>query len=550
VSSLQTPDALPSVPISPLSPMSAPEARHNRAVGIVGLAVMFSRVLGLVREQLLAGLFGAGIGTDAFYAAFRAPNLLRDLFAEGALSTAFITTFSKKIEIEGDAAAWKLANKMATLLVVFMSGVTILGIALSPQLIDVLAPGFRSVPGKFELTVTLTRIMYPFILLVSLSALVMGMLNAKHVFGAPALASSFFNLGSIIGGVGLGWWLDPHFGRRALYGIAFGTLIGGLLQLASQLPAVYRAGYRFVADFRWRDEGVRTILRLMGPAVIAASAVQINVAVNGCFASFQANGAVTWLNNSFRLMQLPLGIFGVAIATVTLPSVSKSAARGNSAEFSNTLARALRLAFFLTIPSAVGLICLGGPIISLIYQHGRYTAFSAAQTGATLQCYAIGLVAYAGIKVLAPAFYALDARTTPMTCSFISIGINLVLNGIFTYWLNWGPRGLAFSTSVTAIVNFTLLYVLMRRLTGRLETRLLVPTLAKLTVAAAFLAAVCVLGRVYLMRDFYHFTFGHRCASLLGTIAVAGPVFFAACYTLRLGEMHEVVAIFSRKLRR
>jgi putative peptidoglycan lipid II flippase len=530
--------------------MSAPEARHNRAVGVVGLAVMFSRVLGLAREQLLAGLFGAGIGTDAFYAAFRAPNLLRDLFAEGALSTAFITTFSKKIEMEGDASAWKLANKMATLLVIFMSVVTLLGIALSPQLIDVLAPGFRAVPGKFELTVTLTRIMYPFILLVSLSALVMGMLNAKHVFGAPALASSFFNLGSIVGGVGLGWWLDPHFGRRALYGIAFGTLFGGLLQLASQLPAVYKAGYRFVADFDWRDEGVRTILRLMGPAVIAASAVQINVAVNGCFASYQANGAVTWLNNSFRLMQLPLGIFGVAIATVTLPRVSKSAARGNSAEFSNTLARALRLAFFLTIPSAVGLICLGGPIISLIYQHGRYTAFSAEQTGAALQCYAIGLAAYAGIKVLAPAFYALDARTTPMTCSFISIGINLLLNGIFTYWLNWGPRGLAFSTSVTAIVNFTLLYILMRRLTGRLETRLLIPTLAKLTVAAALLATVCVLGRLYLMHDFYHFTFGHRCVSLLSTIGMGGLVFFAACYTLRLGEMQEAVAIFSRKFRR
>jgi putative peptidoglycan lipid II flippase len=530
--------------------MSAQEASSGRAVGVVGLAVMVSRVLGLVREQLLAGLFGASVGTDAFYAAFRAPNLLRDLFAEGALSTAFITTFSKKIQIEGDAAAWKLANKMATLLVIFMSAVTLLGIALSPQLIDVLAPGFRSIPGKFELTVSLTRVMYPFILLVSLSALVMGMLNAKHVFGAPAMASSFFNLGSIVGGVGLGWWLDPHFGRRALFGIAFGTLIGGLLQLASQLPAVYRAGYRFRPDFAWRDEGVRTILRLMGPAVIAASAVQVNVAVNGCFASFQANGAVTWLNNSFRLMQLPLGIFGVAVATVTLPLVSKSAARGDNAAFRSTLARALRLAFFLTIPSAVGLVCLGGPIISLIYQHGRYTAFSAEQTGATLQCYAIGLVAYAGIKVLAPAFYALDARTTPMTCSFISIGINVLLNGIFTYALNWGPRGLALSTSLTAIVNFSLLYVLMRRRTGQLETSLMVRTLARLAAASGLLALVCLLGRHYLMTGFYQFTFGHRCVSLLGTIGAGGAVFFAACYLLRLSEMHEATAIFARKFSR
>jgi putative peptidoglycan lipid II flippase len=550
VSSLPTTAALPSTPPSPVPPLTAQAARSGRAVGIVGLAVMFSRVLGLVREQLLAGLFGAGIGTDAFYAAFRAPNLLRDLFAEGALSTAFITTFSKKIEIEGDASAWKLANKMATLLVVFMSAITVLGIVFSPLLIDVLAPGFRSIPGKFELTVSLTRIMYPFILLVSLSALVMGMLNAKHVFGAPAMASSFFNLGSIVGGVGLGWWLDPHFGRRALFGIAIGTLIGGLLQLTSQLPAVFRAGYRFRPDFGWRDDGVRTILRLMGPAVIAASAVQINVAVNGCFASFLKNGAVTWLNNSFRLMQLPLGIFGVAIATVTLPLVSKSAARGDKAAFRATLARALRLAFFLTIPSAVGLVCLGGPIISLIYQHGRYTAFSAEQTGATLQCYAIGLVAYAGIKVLAPAFYALDARTTPMNCSFISIGINVLLNGVFTYWLGWGPRGLALSTSLTAIVNFGLLYVLMRRLTGKLETRLMIPTLAKLALAGAALAMVCLLGRSYLLAGFYHFTFGHRCWSLLATIGAGGLVFFAACYVLRLSEMQEAVEIFSRKFSR
>ena len=558
VSSLPTTEALPQTPPSPpaqQSPLPPPrlaarEARSGRAVGIVGLAVMFSRVLGLVREQLLAGLFGAGIGTDAFYAAFRAPNLLRDLFAEGALSTAFITTFSKKIEIEGDDSAWRLANKMATLLVVFMSAITVLGILFSPLLIDVLAPGFRSVPGKFELTVSLTRIMYPFILLVSLSALVMGMLNAKHVFGAPAMASSFFNLGSIIGGVGLGWWLDPHFGRRALFGIAVGTLIGGLLQLMSQLPAAFRAGYRFRPDFAWRDDGVRTILRLMGPAVIAASAVQVNVAVNGCFASFLKNGAVTWLNNSFRLMQLPLGIFGVAIATVTLPLVSKSAARGDQTAFRATLARALRLAFFLTIPSAIGLICLGGPIISLIYQHGRYTAFSAEQTGATLQYYAIGLVAYAGIKVLAPAFYALDARTTPMNCSFISIGINVLLNGIFTVWLGWGSRGLAFSTSLTAIVNFGLLYVLMRRLTGQLETRLMIPTLAKLAVAGAGLAAVCLLGRSYLLAGFYHFTFGHRCWSLLVTIGAGGLVFFAACYVLRLSEMQEAVVIFSRKFHR
>ena len=206
-------------------------AGSNRATGIVGLAVMCSRVLGLAREQILAALFGAGTYTDAFTAAFRAPNLLRDLFAEGALSTAFITTFSKKIQVQGDDSAWRLANKMATLTLVFMTGVVLLGVLVSPLLTELLSGGFHSVPGKFDLTVSLTREMFPFILLVSLAALAMGMLNAKHVFGPPAMASSFFNLGSIVGGVSIGWWMDHRFGMRSLYGLACGTLRGGLLQL-------------------------------------------------------------------------------------------------------------------------------------------------------------------------------------------------------------------------------------------------------------------------------------------------------------------------------
>ena len=526
----------------------------TRAAGVVGLAVMCSRVLGLARDQIFAGLFGAGTGTDAFLTAFRAPNLLRDLFAEGALSTAFVTTFSKKIQLEGDRAAWRLANKMATLTVIFMSLVTILGIVLAPQLIEILGGGFHAVPGKFELTVHLTRIMYPFILLVSLSALAMGMLNAKHIFAAPALASSFFNLGSIVGGVGLGYWLDPHFDirhiDRALVGMAGGTLLGGFLQFAVQTPSLRRAGYRFRPDFLWRDEGVRAILRLMGPAVIAASAVQINVMVNASFASHQGNGAVTWLNNAFRLMQLPLGVFGVAIATVTLPLVSKSAALGNDAAFRATLARALRLAFFLTIPSAIGLMCLGGPIISLLYQHGRFNAEAARQTGAALQYYAIGLAAYSGIKVLAPAFYALDLRKTPMMVSFIAIAINFVLNSVFTHWLGWGHRGLAFSTSLTAMVNFSLLYLLMQRRMGRLETRQMASTLGKLAVAGALLALVCLVGERYAMPDFYHLGFGHKCVALFGVIGAGAVVFFAACYALRLEEMQEAVGIFGRRLRR
>ena len=255
--------------------VSAPgnERLNTRAAGIVGLAVLGSRVLGLAREQIFAALFGGGRVMDAFTIAFRTPNLLRDLFAEGALSTAFVTTFSKTHAVQGDAAAFRLANKVATLALVVLAAITITGILIAPWLIALLAPGFD--PAKAQLTVTLARIMYPFILLVSLAALVMGMLNARNVFGIPAAASSFFNVGSIAGGVLIGWWLDPHFGPKAVLGLAFGTLIGGAFQLIVQLPALHRLGFAFRPDFRWKDAGVSAILRLMGPSVIASSSTQV-----------------------------------------------------------------------------------------------------------------------------------------------------------------------------------------------------------------------------------------------------------------------------------
>src|SRR5437660_2692490 len=222
----------------------------TRATGVVGIAILCSRVLGLIREQVFAGLFGAGKNLDAFLMAFRVPNLQRDLFAEGALSTAFITTFSKEIATEGDQSAWRLANKVATLTAIVISAITLLGILFAPQLIGLMTWWSWS-PEKTALTILLTRIMWPFILLVSLAALVMGVLNAKNVFGSPAMASTYFNLGSIIAGVALGWWLDPHFGARSLIGLAIGTLFGGLWQLLAQFPSLHHVGYRYGVDLRW-----------------------------------------------------------------------------------------------------------------------------------------------------------------------------------------------------------------------------------------------------------------------------------------------------------
>ena len=520
----------------------------TRAAGIVGLAVMCSRVLGLVREQVFAALFGGGRAMDAFTVAFRVPNLLRDMFAEGALSTAFVTTFSKTIATHGEQAAWRLACKVATLATVFLSGICVVGITVAPFIIAITAPGFDH--DKAALTVTLARVMYPFILLVSLAALVMGMLNARSVFGVPAMASSFFNIGSIIGGVSLGWWLDPHFGSRALLGLAMGTLIGGAMQLLVQVPSLYRLGFRYRPDFYWRDPGVRNILGLMGPAIIAASSVQVNVLVNSMFASTLGDGPIFWLAIAFRLMQLPLGVFGVALGTVALPVLARMIAHNKVQEFKTELARAMRLSFVLTLPATVGLIILAEPILSVLYQHGRFGAFETSQAAGALQCYAIGLCAYAAMKVLVNAFYAIDKRRTPMMVSLGAIGLNLFLSWLFTFHLGLGHRGLALSTGCVATTNFLILYLLMHRRLKTLDTRLMAITLAKIGVACIVLGVVAWTGKQWLLADWAHQRLVPKTVFLLGIIAAAGSAFYATALALRVQEITALTQTVLRKLRR
>jgi len=537
-------DPNPAVPAA----VRSAERLNTRAAGVVGLAVMCSRLLGLVREQVCAALFGGGGAMDAFTAAFRIPNLLRDLFAEGALSTAFVATFSKVAVRSDDAAAWRLANKIATMTAVVLGVLCVLGIIFSPQLVATLAPGFN--PDKAALTVTLTRVMFPFILLVSLAALVMGMLNAKNVFGMPAMASSFFNLGSIVGGVGLGYYLDPHFGPLALYGLAIGTLIGGGLQLAVQLPHLHRLGFRYRPDFAWRDPGVAAVLALMGPSVIAASTTQFNVLVNSIFASRLGDGPIFWLAIAFRLMQLPLGLFGVALGTVTLPLLSRLVAVGNLPAFRSELSRGMRLAFLLTIPCTVGLMMLAEPIVSVLYQHGRFDAHQTYEAAGALRYYAIGLAGYAALKVLVNAFYALDQRRTPMYVSFFAVALNLFLNWMFTRQMGWGHRGLAFSTGCVATCNFIVLYALMHRHLKRLETRRMATLLAKVALASLALALICWSSQHWLLNDWAHQAFGARLSWLLLTI-VAGILAFVSCgIALRIDELRELMAALRRHARR
>ena len=530
-----------------IAPDSRTERLNTRAAGIIGLAVMCSRVLGLLREQVFAALFGAA-AMDDFTVAFRIPNLLRDLFAEGALSTAFVTTFSKTIAREGDPSAWRLANKVGTLTIVVLGSLCALGMVFSHQLVALLAPGFDA--AKAARTALLTRIMFPFILLVSLAALVMGVLNAKSIFGRPAMASSFFNVGSIIGGWALGAAIDPHFGPRALVGLAIGTLIGGAFQLAVQLPPLAELGYRYRPEFRWRDPGVFAILALMGPAVIAASTTQFNVLVNSMFASTLGDGAIFWLAIAFRLMQLPLGLFGVALGTVTLPLLSRLVVANQMSAFRSELARAMRLMFLLTIPSTIGLMMLAGPIMSVLYQHGKFDAYQAGQAAGALRFYAVGLAGYAALKVLVNAFYALDRRKTPMTVSFLAVGLNLLFNWLFTFRLGWGPKGLAFSTGCVASCNFLILYWLMQRHVGSLETGHMLRTLTKICLAGALLAAVCWASMHWLLADWSSQPFLGKTAALLGTIAVAAVVFVACAAALKIEELTSVLEALRRRLGR
>jgi putative peptidoglycan lipid II flippase len=564
------------------APVPAPvDARSERVgartFGIVTLAIMSSRVLGLAREMILAYLYGGEKRKwfDCFIAAFRLPNMLRDLFAEGALSTAFVTTFSKRAQTEGDGSAWALANKVMTLATVVMSAISILGILFARPLTRLMAAGWvEDAPDKIEFTIYLARIMYPFILLVSLAALVMGMLNAKKVFGMPAMASTFFNIFSMLGGGLIGWWLDPGFGRTSLIGFAVGTLIGGLAQLVVQLPPLHRVGFRFHFDFKWRDSGVRKVLQLMWPAVLSGSVVQVNVLFNSIFASYLTtkDGPLMWLNNSFRLIQLPLGLFGVAVATITLPAMARLATEGVTEDFKETLARGLKLVFLMTLPSAVGMALLAEPIIALIYQRGNFTAEDTAMTALALRTYAWGLVFYSGIKVLQPAFYAIERRYIPLLVSIAAVLVSVGSNYLTVYQWRLGHEFLALGTSLSATVNFFLLFLAMRSVARGMRGRELAGNLLKLLAACAAMAGVCQLALHTVLSAPAHRAFLDRILGLFAsppspwtsrilelllkmstlgaTIAAAAGVYFLVNVLLGNEEVRDVRRLVLRKLGR
>lgn len=454
----------------------------------ISAAIFGSRVLGLVRESVFAALFGAGAVADAYQVAFRVPNLLRDLFAEGALSSAFIPTFTAALHDDGRARADALANLALSALLMVTGTVTALAIVFADPIVAAMTRGFAGDAAKLVLAVELTRVMLPILVLVSLAAVWMGMLNAQRHFVVPALAPALFNVVSIVVGVGL--WLAGTPVLEAVLVWSIGTVGGGVLQVGILLVALLRLGYRPRVRVRGvlRDPGVRRIMRLMGPAVIGIAAVNVNVFVNTGFAGELGDGPLAQLTYAFRLFFVPLGVFGVALAIVTTTSVSIEAARGDRVALGARTNDGLAAAWMLTTASAVGLALLAEPIVRLIYRHGATTLEDAHAIAIVLQAYVVGLAPYSLVKILAPGFYTADRARIPMFASIAGVTANLVFNA--TTYRELGAPGLAFGTTIGATVNVLVLRFAFDRAVAPLPRAGWLRRGVALTVANTVMAAL------------------------------------------------------------
>lgn len=516
----------------PKEKAEAETAQIARSAGSVSVAVFASRILGLVREQVLAVLFGAGYFIDAFVVAFRIPNLLRDLFAEGALSTAFVTVFTDYDQKKGPQATWRLANNVLVSLFVIVGSVTFLGIFFAEDIIMLMAPEFGRISGKIPLTKNMTIVMFPFLVLVSLAAAIMGMLNTKGRFFIPSLSSAFFNLGSIVSGVTLAF-VFPRFGQPAIMGMAVGTLIGGFLQLVTQVPSLYRVGFRFMPVLSFRDEGLRRVARLMVPAIIGLSATQINIFINTYFAASCGQGSVSWLNYAFRLMQFPIGVFGVAISIATLPVIARHASNRDLGQLKGAYLSSLVMAFALTIPASCGLVILAEPIIKVIFEHGRFGGYDTLHTARALSFYAIGLFAYASVKITVPVFYALGDTKYPVIGSFLAVIMNIMVITLTIDHFQY--KAIAFSTSLAMIMNFIFLsFILYRKVKGYALGHLFRSLLKVLLASGGMgLIAYYVLKGLGLL---WGAGFWAELFSLLISIGLAALAYFALLYALGLKE--------------
>jgi putative peptidoglycan lipid II flippase len=537
-----------------------------RAAGLVGFFTLVSRMAGLVRDSVVGYYFGTGMAADAFFVAFRIPNLLRRFVAEGAMSVAFVPVFTDYLTNRSREDAVEAASALATLMTVGLALLTLVGVVFAPVWTALFAPGFVGEPGKFELTVTLTRWVFPYIFLVSLVALASGILNSLRHFAAPAISPIFLNLSMIAAAI----LVCPHI-EVPVQGLAWGVVIGGLLQLALQIPPLLRHGIRIVPSWRPRHEAVRRALGLMAPMVFGAAVYQINIMFDTILASVLPAGSVSYLWYASRVFEFPLGIFAVALGTAALPSFSAQATRGAYDELRRSLSFSIRLTNFIVLPAAVGIMTLALPITCVLFQRGAFGFDQAVLTSRALSAFAVGLWSVSMVRLIIPAFYALEDTRTPVitaaaafvaNCCFSLLlmgrvaasGESDVANAIAAVTravaiADLHHAGLALATSLAATVNLISLAALLRRRLGPLGVHELLPSFARsLAASLAMVPAVrSVAGLTDWAQDAHLLT---HAAILAIAIGVGVIVFSTVAAALGSSEVQTVLRIVQQRVMR
>jgi putative peptidoglycan lipid II flippase len=508
--------------------------------GRFSIATIISRITGLLRETTLAALFGASGSMDAFVAAFRIPNLLRDLFAEGALSAAYVPTFTHELKQEGKAKAFAVTSAVFSILLVVLGSIVILGILTAPYFVRYYVSGFSDTPDKLSLTVQMTQIMFPFILLVAFAAVCMGTLNSLGRFGIPAVAPAAFNIITIIAALYFSSFFDPP-----ILVLSAGVVAGGLGQLAIQLPQLWKAGFKFRFRLALRDAAVRQILKLLLPAALGVAAWQVNVVVGTIIASYLEVGSISSLYYALRLMHFPLGVFGIALAAVSLPELSALVSSGDFKAAGEAQRYSSRMVLFLLLPSAAYLIGAAEAVVALAYQRGHFAWADTLDVSMALRAYAVGLVFFGLVRVTAQVFYAFKDTTTPVKISVSAVVTNIALSLVLMQPLKFA--GLALATSMAAVVNFSLLYYFSHK-KAPAPDKFGLARYSFIILIASLLAGLAAFGSVRLFWG--PEGFGGLRISLLATLisaAAAGLVYFACCLLFKVVELRNLMELFSRR---
>lgn len=528
--------------LSEVAKMSTVEENKSslvRSVGFVSGATALSRIFGLIREQVMAYYFGAGVATDAFVAAFRIPNLLRDMFAEGALSSAFVPVFKQKLVKESKEQAFELANIVTTGILLVVGFIVLIGLITAPFIVFITAKGFTADTVKFQLTVDMTRIMMVFLLLVSLSALVMGMLNSFNRFTVPALSPALFNLGTIVTVVGMYTVFD-----QPAYTLAIGVVVGGILQLVVQFPILFKTGYKFKLNFNLFHEGMKRILKMFTPMIIGLSAGRINILVSTLWASFLSEGSLSYLNYSFRLMHFPLGVFAVALGTVALPKVSELVAQGDNEGLNKTFIQAINFNFFIVIPAAMFLALLSHEITELTYQWGAFSELDTQNTALALRHYSYGLVGFAVVRVIVPFYYAFNDARLPMRISILTVVLNIILYIPFVKMLDFA--GLAAATSVAGLINAVALYTFLP--TKGIDTQNSRVLLNLFRICVAAVLAIYLAKLIPTSTIFSGSTVWDRASAMVLIFGLASVAYLLFCIIFQVREARRLVQIVFEKL--